>query len=206
MAEDVNHQNKLEEMRDELENHLNSTNDLSFLPEPYFVANGLVDVEDFSKNHKKLIKRLSNISNLVFYDFDNVSKKIQIALNDPNPWVRYWGLIICSSFGIEAIENLNKINYLFEKDSENLVKIRAAEYLLLNGQKINNEKIKNLLKSAKTETEANLMLNTLALLKTKNPRYKLELSKDVFPENWLPPIRNENALVNRRTNYLTNNE
>ena len=206
LAEDVNHQNKLEEMRDELENHLNSTNDLSFLPEPYFVANGLVDVEDFSKNHKKLIKRLRNISNLVFYDYDDVSKKIQNALNDPNPWVRYWGLIICSSFGIEAIENLNTINHLFEKDSENLVKIRAAEYLLLNGQKINNEKIKNLLKSAKTETEANLMLNTLALLKTKNPSYKLEISKEVFPENWLPPIRNENALVNRRMNYLTNNE
>ena len=161
-------------MRDELENHLNLTNDLSFLPEPYFVANGLEDVEDFSKNHKKLIKRLRNISNLVFYDYNDVSKKIQNALNDPNPWVRYWGLIICSSFGIEAIENLNTINHLFEKDSENLVKIRAAEYLLLNGQKINNEKIKNLLKSAKTETEANLMLNTLALLKTKNPSYKLE--------------------------------
>ncbi len=206
LAEDVNQQKKLEEMRGELENHLDLTNDLSFLPEPYFVANGLEDVEDFSKNHKKLIKRLRNISNLVFYDYEDVSKKIQNALNDPNPWVRYWGLIICSSFGIEAIENLNKINYLFEKDLENLVKIRAAEYLLLNGQKINNEKIKNLLKSAKTETEANLMLNTLALLKTKNPSYKLELSKDVFPENWLPPIRNENALVNRRMNYLTNNE
>ena len=60
LAEDVNHQNKLEEIG-ELENHLNSTNDLSFLPEPYFVANGLEDVEDFSKNHKKLIKRLRNI-------------------------------------------------------------------------------------------------------------------------------------------------
>ena len=73
-------------------------------------------------------------------------------------------------------------------------------------KKINNEKIKNLLKSAKTETEANLMLNTFALLKTKNPKYELEISKKVFPDNWLPPIRNENALVNRRMNYLTNNE
>ena len=52
LAEDVNHQKKLEEMRDELENHLNLTNDLSFLPEPYFVANGLEDVEDFSKKTK----------------------------------------------------------------------------------------------------------------------------------------------------------
>ena len=68
-------------------------------------------------------------------NYVNVSGKIKIALNDPNPWVRYWGLIVCSSFGIEAIENLNTIKNLFENDQENLVKIRAAEYLLLNGQK-----------------------------------------------------------------------
>jgi len=206
LAEDVNHKKKLKEMRQELENHLNLTNDLSFLPEPYFVSNGLENVEDFSKNHKLLIKRLRNISNLVFHDYENVSKKIENALNDPNPWVRYWGLITCSNFGTEAIENLNTINNLFETDKENLVKIRAAEYLLLNDQKIDTEKIKNLLKSAKTETEANLMLNTLALIKTRNPNYKLDLSKDVFSKNWLPPIRNENALINRRMNYLTNNE
>ena len=206
LAEDVNHKKKLEEMRDVLENHLNITNDLSFLPEPYFISNGLENVEDFSKKHKELIKKLREVSNLALYNYVNVSGKIKIALDDPNPWVRYWGLIVCSSFGIEAIENLNTIKNLFENDQENLVKIRAAEYLLLNDQKINNEKIKNLLKSAKTETEANLMLNTFALLKTKNPKYELEISKKVFPDNWFPPIRNENALVSRRMNYLTNNE
>ena len=47
------------------------------------------------------------------------------------------------------------------------------------------------------------MLNSLALIKTKNPNYKLELSKSVFPDNW---FKTENALVNRRMNYLTNNE
>ena len=47
------------------------------------------------------------------------------------------------------------------------------------------------------------MLNTLALFKTKNPNYKLELNKSVFPEKW---IEKENELVNRRMNYLTNNE
>ena len=36
--------------------------------------------------------------------------------------------------------------------------------------------------------------------------FKLELGKEVYPDDWFPPIRNENALVNRRMNYLTNNE
>ena len=50
------------------------------------------------------------------------------------------------------------------------------------------------------------MLNTLANIKTINPSYKLNLKKKFFPKNWLPPLRNENALVNRRMNYLTENE
>ena len=50
------------------------------------------------------------------------------------------------------------------------------------------------------------MLNTLANIKTSNPNYKLNLNKRVFPENWLPPLREENALVNRRMNYLTDSE
>ena len=41
---------------------------------------------------------------------------------------------------------------------------------------------------------------------TSNPNYKLNLNKRVFPENWLPPLREENALVNRRMNYLTESE
>ena len=40
----------------------------------------------------------------------------------------------------------------------------------------------------------------------KNPNFKLNLKKEVFSENWIPPKREENALVNRRMNYLTNNE
>ena len=66
--------------------------------------------------------------------------------------------------------------------------------------------INSLLKRSDFEAEANLMLNTLANLKTKNSNFKLELGKEVYPNNWFPPIRNENALVNRRMNYLTENE
>ena len=81
--------------------------------------------------------------------------------------------------------------------------MRAAEYLMLNDYKIDSSKINALLKNAKSGSEANLMLNSLALIKTKNPNYKLELSKSVFPDNW---FKTENALVNRRMNFLTNNE
>ena len=78
--------------------------------------------------------------------------------------------------------------------------------MLLNNIEISDSKINSLLVRSNFEAEANLMLNTLANLKTKDSDYKLKLGKEVFPDDWFPPIRNENALVNRRMNYLTNNE
>ena len=206
LANDKNYNETLMELRNELNNHLVSINDLSFLPEPHLLKNGLQDIVGYSEKNKDLIKRLIETSNLSLYDYDEVSSKLKDALNDDNPWVRYWGVIVNSIFGNKALENTEKINFIFENDPENLVRMRAAEFMLLNNLKISKSEINSLLKSSIYEAEANLMLNTLANIKTKNSDYILELSKEVFPENWLPPIRNENALVNRRMNYLIDNE
>lgn len=206
LANDKNYNETLMELRNELNNHLVSINDLSFLPEPHLLKNGLQDIVGYSEKNKDLIKRLIETSNLSLYDYDEVSSKLKDALNDDNPWVRYWGVIVNSIFGNKALENTEKINFIFENDPENLVRMRAAEFMLLNNLKISKSEINSLLKSSNYEAEANLMLNTLANIKTKNSDYILELSKEVFPDNWLPPIRNENALVNRRLNYLIDNE
>lgn len=206
LANDKNYNETLMELRNELNNHLVSINDLSFLPEPHLLKNGLQDIVGYSEKNKDLIKRLIETSNLSLYDYDEVSSKLKDALNDDNPWVRYWGVIVNSIFGNKALENTEKINFIFENDPENLVRMRAAEFMLLNNLKISKSEINSLLKSSNYEAEANLMLNTLANIKTKNSDYILELSKEVFPDNWLPPIRNENALVNRRMNYLIDNE
>ena len=206
LANDKNYNETLMELRNELNNHLVSINDLSFLPEPHLLKNGLQDVVGYSEKNKDLIKRLIETSNLSLYDYDEVSSKLKDALNDDNPWVRYWGVIVNSIFGNKALENTEKINFIFENDPENLVRMRAAEFMLLNNLKISKSEINSLLKSSNYEAEANLMLNTLANIKTKNSDYILDLNKEVFPDNWLPPIRNENALVNRRMNYLIDNE
>ena len=206
LANDKNYNETLIDLRGELNNHLVSINDLSFLPEPHLLQNGLNDIVDYSEKNKDLIKSLIEISDLMLHDYDEVSSQIKDALNNDNPWVRYWGLIVSSTFGDLALENNEKINFIFENDSENLVRMRAAEFMLLNNIEISDSKINSLLVRSNFEAEANLMLNTLANLKTKDSNYKLKLSKEVFPDDWFPPIRNENALVNRRMNYLTNNE
>ena len=206
LAKDKNYIEILLDLRTKLNDHLVSINDLSFIPEPHLLENGLDDIVSYSEKNKDLISRLIKISDLSLSDYKQVSSKIQDALNDINPWVRYWGLIVSSSFGSKALENKKQINSIFENDPENLVRMRAAEFMLLNNLEISDSKINSLLKKSNFEAETNLMLNTLANIKTSNPNYKLNLNKRVFPENWLPPLREENALVNRRMNYLTDSE
>ena len=206
LAKDKNYIEILLDLRKKLNDHLVSINDLSFIPEPHLLENGLDDIVSYSEKNKDLISRLIKISDFSLNDYKQVSSKIQDALNDINPWVRYWGLIVSSSFGSKALENKKQINSIFENDPENLVRMRAAEFMLLNNLEISDSKINLLLKKSNFEAETNLMLNTLANIKTSNPNYKLNLNKGVFPENWLPPIREENALVNRRMNYLTESE
>ena len=203
LAQNDQYKETLINLRETLNNHVVSQADLSFFPEPYFLENGLEDALGFGQENKNLIKEIVTTADLSLQPYNEVSAKIKDALNNTNPWIRYWGLITCSSFRLGAKEHLNKIKSIFENDSENLVKIRAAEYLLLNDLKIDASKINDLLKNANSEAEANLMLNTLALIKTKNPDYKLELNKSVYPDKW---FEKENGLVNRRINYLTNNE
>jgi len=206
LAKDKNHIEILLDLRTKLNDHLISINDLSFIPEPHLLENGLDDIVSYSEKNKDLISRLIKISDLQLNDYEQVSSKIQDALKDINPWVRYWGLIVSSSFGSKALENKEQISFIFENDPENLVRMRAAEFMLLNNLEISDSKINSLLKKSNIEAETNLMLNTLANIKTSNPNFKLNLNKEVFPENWLPPLREENALVNRRMNYLTNSE
>ncbi len=206
LAKDKNYIEILLDLRRKLNDHLVSINDLSFIPEPHLLENGLDDIVSYSEKNKDLISRLIKISDLSLNDYKQVSSKIQDALNDINPWVRYWGLIVSSSFASKALENKKQINSIFENDPENLVRMRAAEFMLLNNLVISDSKINSLLKKSNFEAETNLMLNTLANIKTSNPNYKLNLNKRVFPENWLPPLREENALVNRRMNYLTESE
>ena len=206
LVNDISYNETLLDLRSKLKDHLISINDLSFLPEPHLLENGLNDIVGYSEKNKDLIKKLIEISDLQLYDYNEVSSQIKDALTDNNPWVRYWGLIVCSTFGNQALENKDKISFIFENDPENLVRMRAAEFLILNNFDISDSKINSLLKNSNFEAETNLMLNTLANIKTIKPSYKLNLKKEVFPKNWLPPLRNENALVNRRMNFLTESE
>ena len=142
---------------------------------------------------------LIDIADLNLLDFQGAKNKIRIALKHQDPWIRYWALIVCSSFGEQAKIFESEIRLLMLDDKENLVRMRAIEYLLLNQLPFENSVFIELLKNANSETEASLMLNSLTLVKALNPSFKLGITKELFPPEWYDK---PNDLVNRRMDFI----
>ena len=93
----------------------------------------------------------------------------------------------------------SKDEFSINDDTENLVRIRAWEYLALHTDILDNDTIVAILKNARSETEANLMLNSLALIKHFKPQTKFDFTKEIFSPEWYDQ---PNDLVNRRMDYL----
>ena len=201
LSKSEDHKEILLQMRGQLQERILSMPDLSFYPEPYLLDNALKNPTTFGQKNKEAIAELIAIADLNLAPFEKVEEKIKAALRDKNPWKRYWGLIVCSSFGIEAKGLVPLIQTILQIDKENLVRIRAAEYLMLNKISFDKKILKNLLANADSETEANLMLNTLSLIKEHEPNTKFNFSKEIFPVQWYDK---PNDLVNRRSELLLN--
>ena len=201
LSRSEDHKEILLQLRAQLHDRITAMPDLGFYPESYLLDKALENPTAFGQNNKKAISELIAIADLNLEPYDEVEGKITAALQNKNPWIRYWGLIVCSSFGIEAKELVPQIQTLLQMDKENLVRIRAAEYLMLNQIPFDKKKLKPLLENASSETEANLMLNTLSLVKQYQPEIKFNFTKEIFPAHWYDK---PNDLVNRRLEYLIN--
>ncbi len=201
LSKSKDHKEILLQMRGQLQERILSMPDLSFYPEPYLLDNALKNPTTFGQKNKEEIAQLIAIADLNLAPFEKVEAKIKAALRDKNPWKRYWGLIVCSSFGTKAKGLVTLIQSILKTDKENLVRIRAAEYLMLNKISFDKKILKNLLENADSETEANLMLNTLSLIKEYEPNIKFNFSKEIFPTQWYDK---PNDLVNRRSELLFN--
>ena len=196
------HQEILMQMREQLREKLAALPDLSFYPEPYLLEHALGNPVAFGQNHQQEIKELMAVADLNLSSFEAVQGKIKQALTDDNPWKRYWGLVVCTSFGKKAKTLVPQIKNLVNQDQENLVRARAMEYLMLNQESFDTKIIEDLLKKAQSQTEANLILNSLGLIKNLKPQLKFNLSKEIFPPEWYDK---PNDLVNRRMDYLIGN-
>ncbi|MEP3210654.1 MAG: sulfatase [Maribacter sp.] len=199
LAADPSQQSILRELRSSLQNQVKALPDLSFYPEPYFLEAGLVNPVAFGQQNKTEIAELIDIADLSLKPFEEVKTDLENALKSEDPWKRYWGLIVCSYFGKESYPFFKMGVQLSKYDKNNLVRLRAVEFLLLHLQNVPTDLILEILENAKSEAETNLILNSIALVKTENSELKLNIPKTMFREEWYDK---EGDLVNRRLDFI----
>ena len=199
LATDSTYKKTIAELRAVLQNKVKAMPDLSFYPEPYFLENGLSNPVEFGQLNKNELSQLVDIADLSLLTFTQARDEIRKALLSGKTWSRYWGLIVCSTFGKQAAPFFDLARDLAAKDREALVRIRAVEFLALNNRPVPNALLLEILGSAKTEAEANLVLNSIALICTVNQGFELKIPAGIFPRDW---VDQQGDLVNRRIDFI----
>jgi len=198
LAGDPAYADKLVEMRALLQQQIKSMPDISFYPESVLLAEGRDNPTAFGQSKKKEIEKLIQIADLSLQVFPEAKKQIGRALESKNPWERYWGLITCSSFGEQAAPFYKKAKAIAASDAEPLVRVRAAEFLGLAGEADPRPVIMDVLRKVSGPVEANLILNSAALLATSKPGYKFDLD-EFKSEKW---ATGKKSLAKHRIEYL----
>ena len=199
LADDPKSASVLRDLRQRLTNQVKEISDLSFLPEPAMLSEALSNPVQFGRENQDRIGKLVDTANLSLHPFAKAKSGIAQAFKSNDPWVRYWGAIVCSSFGKEASSFTETAKNLVKNDADNLVRVRAAEFLALIGAVKPQEAIYLSLKNAESEVEANLILNTVTLLQDGQPGYEFNINPDIFPKEWRSNVRGN---VSRRLAYF----
>ena len=165
-------------MRKRLDNKIKSLPDLSFYPESHLVNEAFENPVAFGQRQKDHIAELVDIANLQLVDFEQARPKLEAALQSTDRWKRYWGLIVCSTHGEAAKPLGDMARRLAVGDEENLVRLRAAEFLALTGLMKPQDVLTQCLDTARHGVEANEVLNTLVLLRDGKTQYKFQVPPD----------------------------
>lgn len=197
LAGDPAYANVLVTMRRLMQERVKSLPDLSFIPEPIFIKESGGDGFGYASKHKARIARLVDIADLQLLPFEEAYPSLQQALASDDPLERCWGIITCSAFGKKAMPLAEKIRRLAESDECPFVRTRAAEFLGLTGLGDPGPILIDVLKKIDDPAGANLILNTVVLLRDGAPRLQIDLSP-LRDASWFTA----SGEVSRRVNYL----
>lgn len=187
----------LKSMRGALRKQVNSMPDLSFIPEPVLFKEAAANPVAYGQAQQDRIRKLVKVADLSLRRFKKVRDELGLALESSDPLVRYWALIVCSQFGETAKPFAKKAGDLRESDPDNLVRMRAAEFLGLAGIEDPRPALTQCLKDASSFQEAAFILNTITLL--HDGGYPFTLDRDWVPAEWL---ENRQSNVLRRFQYI----
>ena len=196
LANDPALANVVADMRERLADRMKSMPDLSMYPESHLVDEAFDNPVAFGKQHQEQIAKLVDTADLSLLPFAEARRGIAAALESDDRWVRYWALIACSSHGSAASEFFETAESICAHDSENLVRVRAAEFLALAKDADVRDVIEGALQRARHGVEANLILNSLVLLRDGTTGLRFNI-----PDDYRKP-RPGMAEVERRLLYL----
>lgn len=132
--------NRLIEMRRTLMQHLQSINDLGFIPETVLLREGRADPVGFGNTNSERIAEYIDTVNIALLPWDQAATSLITAMNSGDPWVRYWAFVAAGSMtagdpvartAAKGDETLVKLATRQTLDSEPLVAARAAELLAI---------------------------------------------------------------------------
>lgn len=196
LANKLEYKEQLVDLRNTLTKWVKGMPDLSFYPESDLTKEAFQSPVTFGQSHKSDIAELVDISNLSLMSFQDARVDLKLALESNDPFKKYWGLIVCSSFGSEASE-FYELAKLLGEDDHLLVRTRSAEFLALTGQEHPKQIINEVLKSTANDIEALLVLNTMVLLMDGNYQYKFDVSREMIDEKVM-----ERDWIKRRVEYI----
>ncbi|MCM8532138.1 MAG: sulfatase [Lentisphaeraceae bacterium] len=184
LAEDPKYFEIIKEMRGLLSSQVKSLSDLSFIPEPVMIREGVENFVEYGQKNKQRIAKLSQISDLSLRAFPEIKTDLSATLSSSDSLERYWSLIVCSNFGEQAKSFYSKAKDLLKNDSDLFVKMRALEFLALNNQIEPSKYVNELIAMAKDENDLGLILNTVVLLRDGKHKYEFDLSYLLKEKKW----------------------
>ncbi|MFO7935056.1 MAG: sulfatase-like hydrolase/transferase [Bacteroidales bacterium] len=186
----------LMELRNSMTKWIKEMPDLSFYPESKLYHEAFREPVKFGQDHRQEIAELVDVANLGLLSYDEARTGIASALEAAEVWKKYWGLIVCSSFGKKAAEFTDKAEELTTHPNF-LVRTRAAEFLGITGDHRAVEVITGCLEETEDPIEALLMLNTVVFLMDGPMQFTFGITeKDLHPE-----VR-KNEWVKSRMEYI----
>jgi arylsulfatase A-like enzyme len=200
LSGDSDHAAILEEMRGLLKAKVTDMPDLSFIPEPILFSEAVANPVAYGQAQAGRIAELVEVADLALVSFPEALSGIETALQSTDPLKRYWGWIVCSVFAAEAVSLREAAHAAAREDPDNLVRLRAAEFLGLSGIEEAGPLLLECLGQSQTEIEALLVLNTMALLYDRGLLGPIDPGGVSLPDEWLSK-RDSN--VAERMKYLS---
>ena len=197
LANDPEHMATLLDLRNRLNTWVKGMPDLSFYPEHHLIREAFYNPVAFGQKHKKEIEKYIEIADLGLLNFREAENSISQALDSSDPWERYWAIIVCSSFGEQAIGMETTIREISSDDPELINKVRAAEFLGIVKKLDPSSVMTNALYTSEKPSEALLILNSIVLMNSSDYGYNFNIELDKISK-----VVAEDPEVMRRLEFL----